>query len=132
MVSITLHADLTTKTYSVLSIRGLHDVDDVSFWPANTQVLLDGSKRQKISSFGRTITVDFGVISTQADRVWLVVPFSLALVKQIEYDGETVSVVLKNPDQLSSEWRGGFEGARSYVIEFLEVAMNTTAPTAWS
>ena len=64
------------KTFSVananlLYVRGLDDVDELRFWPAIQNQLLDGSMVENVSKFGRTITVNFGVIPVKADRVWL-------------------------------------------------------------
>jgi hypothetical protein len=123
----------TSKSFAVLGVRGLDDVDDLRFWPRLSHELLDGTMTETISAYSRIITIDFGVISEKADRVWLV-GFLIASDKQITCasPAEDVSVVLDTPDGISSEWLDGLDFARAFTLRFKEKAVRTSAPAAWA
>jgi hypothetical protein len=122
-----------TKTFTVLGVRGLDDVDDLRFWPRLQNELLDGTMTESVLGFGRIITIDFGVIEAKADRVWLVA-FLIASDKQITCaaPAEDVAVVLGDVDGISNEWLDGLDFARSFTLTFKEKAINTTQPDAWA
>lgn len=119
------------RAYDALSVRGFDDVDSIGLWPPISNELLDGSVRQKISSFYRNITVNFGVLSTKADRTFLVTAIisnDLSLV----YKDEEVDVVLSSPQGFGSTWPFDVDFARSFSIDFREKNSRTTLPTSWA
>ena len=135
MDSVTLKYDGggETKTFSVMGVRGLDDVDDLKFWPRIQNELLDGTMNEIVTKFRRIITIDFGVIETKADRVWLVL-FMLAPDKVIvcASPSEDVPVVLADVEGMQNEWIDGLDFARSFTLSFQEIAVNSTAPDAWA
>ena len=130
MDSITLKYAAESKTFDVLYVRGLDDVDDFRLWPRISNKLLDGSLVEKNIGFGRNITIDFGVIPLAADQIWLL-NFLIASDKVISCPAEDVPVVLGNTDGVASVWLLDLEFAKSFVIQFQEVSINTGAPAAW-
>ena len=135
MDSVTLKYDGggETKAFSVMGVRGLDDVDDLKFWPRIQNELLDGTMNEIVTKFRRIITIDFGVIETKADRVWLVL-FMLAPDKVIvcASPSEDVPVVLADVEGMQNEWIDGLDFARSFTLSFQEIAVNSTAPDAWA
>jgi hypothetical protein len=124
---------VTAKEYSTLGVRGFDDVDSLRFFPRLQSELLDGAMSEEENFFGRNVTVDLGVISTKADRVWLVLYLMSATKKLLcQYPGEELSVVFGTPEGMENEWLEGLEFARSFTLEFKEVAVNSTAPAAWA
>jgi hypothetical protein len=124
-----------TGVYSTLGVRGFDDIDELSFWPALSKTLLDGSQSQTNLKAARIITVDFGVIQTKADRVWLM-KFFMAPVKELicASPSETVEVVMESADGVSNEWLEGLSMARAFTIRFKEkvpFAPGDT-PAAWA
>ena len=126
-----------TQAYDVLGVRGLDNPDEVQLWPALSKQLLDGSQSQTNLKARRVITVDFGVIQTKADRVWLM-SFMLAPVKELifagdsEGVGETVEVVLESAEGFQNEWLEGLSMARSFTLRFVEKTPWADPPTSFS
>ena len=124
------------KTFSVananlLYVRGLDDVDELRFWPAIQNQLLDGSMVENVSKFGRTITVNFGVIPVKADRVWLAM-WMIGTSKVLSVAAEEIPVVLGSLDGFANEWVDGFELAKSFTVVCKEVSVTSSQPASWA
>jgi len=124
------------KTFSVananlLYVRGLDDVDELRFWPAIQNQLLDGSMVENVSKFGRTITVNFGVIPVKADRVWLAM-WMIGTSKVLSVAAEEIPVVLGSLDGFQNEWVDGFELATAFTVGCKEVSVTSSQPASWA
>jgi hypothetical protein len=125
-----------TQAYDVLGVRGLDNPDEIGLWPALSNQLLDGSQSQTNLKARRIITVDFGVIVSKRDRVWLM-SFMLAPVKELVFAGdaespaETVEVVLEAADGFQNEWLDGLSMARAFTLRFVEKTPWADVPTAF-
>jgi hypothetical protein len=119
------------RSYSTLGCRGVDDPDEVIYSPGTAYTGLDGSKYEVIVAYQRVATVDFGVVSTKTDRLFLHT-FHSQSDKCIYYNNEECSVVNDKPDAHANEWIDGFVYGRSFTVRFIEQTSRTTDPPSWS
>ena len=119
------------KTYTVYSVHGVDDLDDLAYWPPHSKELLDGSLKEVISGFRRVITIDFGPIMTKADRLFLH-NWAKASDKRLITENDDIQVVLADPAGLSNTWLQDVSLFRAFTLRLFEKSIRTTNPTSWS
>lgn len=133
--SCTIYIDdvigLKAKQYTVRAVRGLDDPDDVIYWPPLTGTHLDGSSRETITGRRRMISIDFGALTTKADRVWLE-NYVFADDKRVMATNDMVEVVMSDATNLASTWLNDVSYFRAFSLRLIERNLRTTQPSSWS
>lgn len=127
MISLSYGSE-TPVDFDPLFVRGFDDVDDVQLIITKNVQALNGTFIQKVQGFQRVVTVAFGYIASQTNRVWLSI-FIKSSDMKIEYANELMRVVFDG--DINSEWPEGFELARSYTLRFIERDVRTELPISW-
>ena len=143
-MSITLqYVDPTGTTYSntysrPLSNPGIDDADEVSFYPdVDIQRLLGGSYYALPPQVAnRVITVDFGVIQNQSDRIFI---FNFFFQKNdsgvpenyIVYNGETIQVEFDRK-ALKFDWINNISVQKSLILRLYEKTSWSSLPASWT
>jgi hypothetical protein len=118
------------KSYTVMGVRGVDEPDQLEHLALHNSYL-DGSEDEQYVGFKRIIGVDFGVITTKADRVFLH-DFFRATDKCLIYNGEEVSVVNAESSTFANQWVDNYEDAKAFTMTFREKTIQTTNPASWS
>jgi hypothetical protein len=118
------------KSYTVMGVRGMTDPDEVELNAAEPVKLIDGSYfAYDVASYNRVISVDFGVVSVQADRVFLFTALCKAQ-QRIIYSGEEVTTV-RSGSGFANEWLQGVDFAKAFSMPFREKTARSSNPTSW-
>lgn len=117
--------------YSVLGIKGVTEPESIVYWPPITDMLLDGSSYEKIIGYKRLVTVQFGVVSTKSDRVFIST-FCRNATKRIFYSNDEVEVVLQSAAGIEADWLDGVDFAKAFTLRFIEKNVRTADPPSWS
>jgi hypothetical protein len=93
---------------------------------------LSGQVKKVRQYYARNITLDLGILTTAADRFWLL-QFLCSDDISITYDSETIAVTVLDDDGFANEWADGFSGARHYVIRLTEKNVHPMSyrPSSW-
>jgi len=124
-----------SKTFTnALAIRGFDDVDEVRFYPTISQKLINGSIRTVVKTFGRRITIDFGVVAAKSDRIFLLRWMLADTSRSVTYASETVGVELVNVDGYANDWLDGIHFSKAFVMVCDEqnTRLPSNLPTSWA
>jgi hypothetical protein len=117
---------------NALSVYGADEPDAIETYPNLMEKVLDGSYyRQPPKVFNRMISVDLGVVSTKAQRVFLANFAWQATYSSIIYATEEIEVVIPDLAQFSNTRLDECEYGRSYFIELIEKTGRSTNPSTW-
>ena len=127
-VTLKYNGGVTTKDYSVLSVRGMDDGDEIQTHNPFLNTSDDGTLYENMDSFRRAITIDFGVVSAAADRLFLF-NWATAKDKTITFGSITnLQVVLEDVTRFMNTWLGGSKDAKSYPLRVRERTSWTVVP----
>jgi hypothetical protein len=136
-VGVTLKYIQGANSYSQyfvpLSAKGWDAMDEIEFFPAVQQKLLDGKETVQNAGFRRIFTIDLGVITDSSLLLYLVnfAMGGLNLCQQFIDSGDGlgfVSVVLENAQTQLSDWLDGVQFAKHIVLRLHESIIRTTWP----
>jgi hypothetical protein len=117
--------------YDILYHRGIDDPDDVELNGAEVTKLIDGSYHAwDVPSENSKITVNFGVISSQTDRLFLKTCWKKSVMRLI-VDGSEAIVVRGSAD-FGNTWVQDLSFAKNFTCSFIEKTARTTDAPSWS
>jgi hypothetical protein len=117
--------------YTPLAVSGMTEPDETEEPLDQTFPLLDGSTVERLGPTIRIPKVDFGVLQTKADRIFIRT-WMKQTDKVLYYDNEECQVVLYDPTGYSQPWAENLEIGRSAALKLREKTAWTTAPPSWS
>jgi len=127
----TKNSTVYTQVFNALSIKGFDDPDKIELVPPIIYVFADGNKKTEFRAFRRIITVDLGVIESQANRQ-TVQEFLRAGTKSILYQGVQSGIVevpvSSRDSEFENEWEWDCILGRSFILELVETQVRIVWP----
>lgn len=115
-----------SKSYNVLSIRGLDDPDEFALWPGIQNRNLDGTITENIQGFQKIVTVEAGVIQVYADRTFFL-NFLKSPIRMISFVSSAGSFSLLDPSGFENQWLYDCSLMRAFTVKLIE----TTVRRIW-
>lgn len=109
------------RSFSLLALRGVDDPDEFRM-VGQQYVDPAGEITEQMIGFKRIMTLDFGVVQSVEDRIFLQ-RFLTSETRRIAYDlgaGEEWYVELYEPERFSNEWLDGSIFGRRFVLKLID------------
>jgi len=117
-----------SRTFTLKSIKGYDEPDQVEFFPPLLMEATDGALIERVTGFRRVITITFGVLQSAADRAFV---FNFLANKErwitMSPMGSVV-LMLADPAGFANEWKNGRSLERRYTVTLRENVIHTTWP----
>ncbi len=114
------------------AVRGLDYPDDEDLFPQQAVRLLSGSWREVTAvARTRTISIDFGVLTSKTDQVWLQ-EWLTKSEKWVVGTNDVVEVVWRGEGVFSMPWFDGTSFSRKVALTLAEKTARTADPISWS
>jgi hypothetical protein len=130
-MGVTLTYSGGSQEFSELFVKGFDNPDEIEFFVGQNSELADGTLYQTIAGFRRVITLGLLPVNLKADRRFLA-QFLFDSAKVLTFNGDSVSVVLKDPTGYSTEWLDGLEVGRYFEMQFREKTLQGVIPVEWT
>jgi len=117
-----------SQAFTVKSVRGYSEPDEVEFFPALTHEAVDGTLIEQMTGMRRIITVVFGVLNTAVDRAYIF-NFMASQERWITMSPMgTVVLMLEDPSGFANQWKDDHQYERLYTIRLKESVIQTSWP----
>jgi len=115
------------QTYTVLSVRGIDDFDEIQFYPAYRNDYLDGTLDDPQKVFRRVITIGFGVVQDAGTRRFLE-RWQNFPQRSIIYGAQEI-IVDPFDASFSNTWQNNVKLGRYFVIRCIEATPISVQPS---
>jgi len=109
----------------------MDDPEEIIFWPPVVDKRIDGSLYENFTAFQRVITINFGVVQSQALREFLFL-WARKTDRRVVLGSEELAVVLENPTSFGNTWVNDLETQRAFQVRVIEKAARSTFPASWT
>jgi hypothetical protein len=117
---------------ATISVRGIDDFDDVQYINPVQNQSDNGTLYDLKDGFRRVITIDFGVVLTKSDRIFINDFLYNSTYRAITHGSETIQVVPADGAGHSNVWLNNTHLGRSYTLRLLEKTALTASPSSWT
>jgi hypothetical protein len=130
-MGVTLTYSGGSQEFPELFVKGFDDPDEVEFFVGQNVELIDGTLYQTILGFRRIVTLGLLPVDLKVDRRFLA-QFLFDSAKVLTFNGDSISVVLKDPSGYSTEWLDGLDVGRYFEMQFREKVLQGVIPVEWT
>ncbi|HEY5614411.1 MAG TPA: hypothetical protein VIL52_00180, partial [Bacteroidota bacterium] len=127
MTPVVLQHDASARSFVVLNLRGFDEPDEIRLVGVQ-HGYRNGIVEEQLRGFKRVMTVDFGVLATQLDRLF-VLNFLKSANRQIRTASQLAHVALEDPERFTNAWVEDIQHGSRFILRLIDQGVYRVFPT---